>query len=475
VKRLACLLGLLLLLPAGSASAAPRCRSGQGLTIDGRLRIFGVPTKRDQFGNGGWEDFACLGRRGRALNVGADIEGGDGGVQVEGWAFGGGRYLAVDSLDDGENGGDVTYSVYDLRRRRLIATRHPRVFDDIDPRAFRVTARGELVTLYAGAVQVGSRRVSARGEYATDVALGAGTLYWTANGAARLAPLPGAAPDDLLDQPLFLDNRNACMRRPGATVARSPEARVLRRDGQLLACGFLRKGTVALPSDARVKIVEGRWLLATDAATTQVFDMDRNTGPLTAPGATAPLLGADGALPFTDAMGELAVQAPGMAAPATLSPPGFSAPAVGHDVVYWTAGGAPQRFSFTPPALSGRQDDARLCAVRLGGGRAGLDGPAQRQHALGQPGRGRLRRHDLERRLQVAGHDRARADAERAQRAGQPVRLAPRAVALGLAQRAAQQRRHRVLERRHSLEQQRPGARPGGRDRIDPAVHRRGS
>jgi hypothetical protein len=355
VKRLALLLGLLLLVPATEASAkTPKCRAGHGLTIDGPLRIFGVAGKRDQFGNGGWTDYACLGRRGRALEVGADNDGGDDTDTVEGWAFGGERYLAVDSLHDAENGADLSYSVYDLRRRRLITALHPE-FNDLDPRAFRVTARGALVTLNAGVVKVGRRRVSARGEFATDIALGAGTLYWTANGAARSAPLPGAAPDDLLDQPSSLDDGNACMRRPGATVARSPDVRVLRRDGRLLACGFLRRGTVTLPSDARVKIVEGRWLLAADAGAAQVFDMDANTGPLVAPGATAPLTGAGGALLFTGPAGELAVLAPGLAAPATLSPAGFSAPALGHDAAYWTAAdGTPQRFALSPPAPPGR-------------------------------------------------------------------------------------------------------------------------
>ena len=355
VKRLLLvLLGVLVLGPAGRAAAAPpTCRSGQGLAIDGPLRIFGVPVRRDPFGNGGWQDYACLGRSGRALHVGDDIDGGDGYVDVEGWAFAGGRYLAVDTVDAGEEGGDLSYYVYDLRRRRLIAARHP-VYDDIDPHAFRVTARGELVTLNAGVVRVGGRRVSARGELATDIGLGDGTLYWTAGGAARSLPLPGAAPDDRLDQPPFLDDRNACMRRAGATVARSASVRVARRAGQLFACGLERPGRLALAPDAQVTIAGDRWLLAADAAATQVLDLDGHAGPRTVPGATAPLLGRDGTLLFTDAAGGLAVQHPGMAAPAALSPPGFGAPALGDGVAYWTAGGAPHRWSLSPPVPPSR-------------------------------------------------------------------------------------------------------------------------
>jgi hypothetical protein len=361
MKRFALVL-FLLLVPATGAQAAPTCRAGQGLTIDGRLRIFAVR------GHGGWADYACLGRRGRGLHVGDDVSGGEDADTVEGWAFSG-RYLAVDNLHEGENDAALDYDVYDLRRRRLIAARQP-AFDEGRPRAFGVSARGELITLNGGVVRVagprtvrfhghrvrvGGRRISAAGESATDIGQGAGTLYWTAGGAARSAPLPGAAPDDQLYQPPFLNHPNACMGSPGATVARSPFVRAFRSGGRLLACGvFAQIGALELPADARVKLAGDRWLLAADAASAQVLDMDKGVVAFTVPGASAPLLGADGTLLFTGAAGELAVQQPGMPAPATLSPPGFSAPALGHGVVYWTTGGAPRRFALSSPAPPGR-------------------------------------------------------------------------------------------------------------------------
>jgi hypothetical protein len=117
---------------------------------------------------------------------------------------------------------------------------------------------------------------------------------------------------------------------------------------------FAQIGALELPADARVKLAGDRWLLAADAASAQVLDMDKGVVAFTVPGASAPLLGADGTLLFTGAAGELAVQQPGMPAPATLSPPGFSAPALGHGVVYWTAGGAPRRFALSSPAPPGR-------------------------------------------------------------------------------------------------------------------------
>jgi hypothetical protein len=75
--------------------------------------------------------------------------------------------------------------------------------------------------------------------------------------------------------------------------------------------------------------------------------------------ATAPLLLLDdGTLAFTDAAGELAVQHPGLPAPTVLAPPGFSAPAFGYDTLYWTAGGAPHRWSLRPPEPPGRSPGA---------------------------------------------------------------------------------------------------------------------
>src|SRR4051794_17188073 len=96
----------IVLLAAPGAQARVRCTSGATMYLDGQLRIFAMPfDPASQFEGRGYDEYACLGGRGRPLHVALDVGGGEGERDTYRYVFAGGRYLAVATVDIGENGG----------------------------------------------------------------------------------------------------------------------------------------------------------------------------------------------------------------------------------------------------------------------------------------------------------------------------------------------------------------------------------
>src|SRR4051794_11429529 len=96
----------IVLLAAPGAQARVRCTSGATMYLDGQLRIFAMPFHPvSEFEGRGYDEYACLGGRGRPLHVALDVGGGEGERDTYRYVFAGGRYLGVATVDIGENGG----------------------------------------------------------------------------------------------------------------------------------------------------------------------------------------------------------------------------------------------------------------------------------------------------------------------------------------------------------------------------------
>ena len=342
---------------APSAQARPRlrCTSGTTLLVNGPLRVFAIGFRDSD--ERGHDHYACLGGRGRPLRVGQDDDGPDASIErMLGYSFAGGRYLLAAIYGEDEAGANGDYAVFDLRTRQRIASTD--LLADLEVGAqYALAADGSLALGDEGVVTLrrpGAARqtLSRAGVTAGEVALSGSTLYWTetpqgAPPATRSASLGGGpAPAGERLEPVAVRRGGACTRRPGTTVLQSSRLRVLRRGASLIACRFGGDPLVRLPADtsaADLRVVADRWLLVRAGARALVIDMRtrRTVTQADAPAESALL--DNGTLAWIDAGGRLLAAAPG-AAPTELAPGGASALAASRTTVYWTAGGAPQRF-----------------------------------------------------------------------------------------------------------------------------------
>jgi hypothetical protein len=369
--RLLLATSLALLAMAAPAQAKPRCTSGGTILAGGPLRIFEVPYKSRL--DVGWTDWACLGRHAPPLQVGSDLDAGEGGTDTWEYAFAGGRYLAVASTDTGENGADGTYFVWDLRTRRQIrwadaAWDFDRVPDmRLSPHGDIVAVeeenRLELIPLH------GRRRTLSRDAH--DLALAGTTAYWTEAGAARSATLPGAAstaPDRHVIPPYFKPE-STCERRPGTTLLRLGLVRVARHRGKLLACRLRHRPVLPLPSHlapATLLAAHDRWLAGVDRCSHAAFVFDLSSGgtvseiPSFEARWPATLLD-DGTLAWIDDAGTLFAQAADSGQATTLAT-GASALASSGRTAYWTAGGAPHSWTAPQPSPAPGAGDFAGCS-----------------------------------------------------------------------------------------------------------------
>jgi hypothetical protein len=305
---------------AAAASAPVSCGSGTTLFVHGTTRIFSVPgrigaAKRKR----GSLEYACRGRHGTATRVGEDYAvartGGD--SSSYGYAFGGARFVARSrSIDDPGTCGTHGFAAFNLKAGARLWSD-----DGLDcglsfgtsGQDFRVLADGTLVypRVTNGistfdnpvvAVKAGSTqrvRLSSADVHhirTSDIAARGDLVYWTefpqstvpAQGdyGAPVARSASLGDDRTGPEPVALQstpaprNTGRCARRPGATVARTPLVRVVRRrtsGGHLVnvACRITRDTVVALPSGrlAEVRIAHERWVLARTAFAATVADV----------------------------------------------------------------------------------------------------------------------------------------------------------------------------------------------------------
>jgi hypothetical protein len=362
---------------AQDAHARVKCSAGATVAVAGPLRIFGIHFHEPRQNNlSGWHEYACLNGHGPARRVGVD-EGNAGAYEnrTTTYVFAGARYLAAYDEQASEGGGYSELRIIDLRTGRGWSP-DVEVLSDAD---FLAGSHGELITSElhrTGTSADGlTLRVTPRGgkpgkplsTITQNVAVTGRTVYWTEHAGTSLqvvrsAALPGVAADG---EPLVLPTvpvySSGCGSRHGVTVGRVGRVRVARHAGAYFACRVGRSGAISLPAgtrpatlrvagdrhrDDQPALAGDRWLLAQDACSARVIDMDRLQVVTTVapfePGWRETLLN-DGTLAWTDEAGALFVRPPGgETAPLAT---GASALATSGDTVYWTAGGAPQAAS----------------------------------------------------------------------------------------------------------------------------------
>jgi hypothetical protein len=355
---------------AAPASAKPRCNSGGTIMADGPLRVFEV--RQDTRLEVGWTDWACLGRPATPLPVSKDVDAGEGGIDTSEYAFAGGRYLAVASINDGANGGDGSYAVWDLRSRRIVrqvdAAWDFHHFPDL-----RLSPNGDIA-----AIEEESRLevIPRRGKRLTlssdehDLALAGTTVYWTEAGAPRSATLPGpasTAPDHHLIR-WYFKPESVCERKPGTSLLRTGLVRVARHSGRLFACRLRHKPVLPLPSHlapATLRAANDRWLFGVDTCShaAVVFDLrsGRTVTELPFKARWAATLLDDGTLAWIGDAATLFAQAPDAPEATTLAT-GASALASTGTTVYWTAGGAAHSWTAPPPVSVPGAADFAGCA-----------------------------------------------------------------------------------------------------------------
>jgi hypothetical protein len=355
---------------AAPAQAKVTCASGDTIIREGGLRVFAV--RVDTKFEIGWHDWACLGRHAKPLKVSDDTEApqGDGGIDTYEYAFAGGRYLGVASVNVGENGGDGSYDVWDLR-----AGRHLKWFSaswDFDhaPNMW-VSPSGDMVAI-DDADQLGlfprhgRRHTIARNAHALAVA--GTTAYWTQDGAAHSTTLPGPA-SSARDERLLsvgFGRSTSCEQRPGRTVFHSGVLRVARRSGTLFACRLFHRPVLPLPSHlGSFQVAHDRWLSGVDTCSHAAFVFDLRSGRTVTELPfqrrwTSTLLD-DGTLAWIDDAGTLFAQPPDTPDAVPLAT-GASALASSGKTVYWTEAGAAHSWTAPPPANMPSASDFAGCA-----------------------------------------------------------------------------------------------------------------
>jgi hypothetical protein len=346
---------------AAPAQAKVSCSSGATIMREGGLRVFAVRvhTKLDI----GWSEWACLGRSAAPLRVSYDTDAvqGDGGIETHEYAFAGGRYLAVASINIGENGGDGAYDVWDLRTRRHVKW-FPASWDFNAAPNMWVSPHGDVVATDdiddLGLFPLHGRRQTLARD-ARALALAGTTAYWTEGGVAHSATLAGpasSAPDERLVSVGF-GRATRCEQRPGTTVFHSGVMRVARHRGKLFACRLFHRPVLPLPSHlapATLRVAHDRWLFGVDPCShaASVFDLRYGRTVTELPFKTrwpATLLN-DGTLAWIDDAATLFAQAPDIQEATTLATEASALASTGK-TVYWTAGGAAHSWTAPPPKI----------------------------------------------------------------------------------------------------------------------------
>src|SRR5215207_6310067 len=317
MRRIAVAAALLALLAAvPGAEAKVRCGSGTTAFVVGDLRIFGVHFRTpDEFG---FNEYACLGRRGRPLLVGS--RGGSTGLasgDTPAYAIGGGRYLAAYETSDGEGGPSASLTVKDLRTRRTVAFLNLACCEGVP--AFRVSQEGTLVVLAPGEGLVvkprgRSAQVPAGPDAAPrDLAMWGSTAYWTEGWQPRSATVAGnVLESDALLEPVRMRRRGgACAAMRGRTIAASGSVRVVERGDQRLACRIGRRGRFDALSKTPPQIAGDRWLLLRGELSARVLDSRTGRAVTVLEDVARSALLRDGTLAWLDAGGTLLAQAPG--------------------------------------------------------------------------------------------------------------------------------------------------------------------
>jgi hypothetical protein len=371
MRRIAALSLIAFGLLAAPAHAKVRCTSGGTIMADGPLRVFELPLQTRL--EVGWTDWACLGRHGKPVQVSRDVDAGEGGVDTSEYAFAGGRYLAVASIDDGANGGDGSYAVWDLRTRRVVRSVGAAWDFDHFP-DLRLSPHGDIVAVeeenLLEVIPLHGRRQTLSHD-AHDLALAGTTAYWTEGGVARSAALPGAAstaPDHHLAR-WYFKPESVCERTPGTSLLRTGLVRVARHGGRLFACRLRHRPVLALPSHlvaATLHAAHDRWLSGVDTCSHAAFVFDLGSGrtvtelPSFKARWSTTLLN-DGTLAWIDDAGTLFAQPPDTPDAVPLAT-GASALASSGKTVYWTEAGAAHSWTAPPPANMPSASDFAGCA-----------------------------------------------------------------------------------------------------------------
>ena len=335
------------------AQAKVGCGDGVRLFAEGRLQMFAVPWRsQDEWGA---DHYACWQGR-RPVAVGADYSNtGTGSDHTLTYAHAG-RFLASYHQSDGEGGPSAHVSVVDLVRRRSVSFANVACCEWTP--ALRLASDGTLAVLSPGEglfVKAPGRRSRTLADEgaARDLAMFGGTVYWTEDGKARSARLPGVRGGEAHAlEPVRVRRRGgACAAAGGRTIAASGSVRVVERvarDGSArrFACRIGGQGRFAagFTDEPAPRIVADRWVLARGERSARVVDSRSGEEVTTAGGeiAAATLL-RDGTLAWLEEGGRLLAQRPGSPA-FVLAATGASELAAARRAVYWTRDGVPERY-----------------------------------------------------------------------------------------------------------------------------------
>jgi len=334
--------------PAAEAKVA--CGDGTTAFVDGRLRIFGIHYRTPD--ESGFEEYACLGRRTRPLYVGG--VGSDSGVgsSVTPLYAHAGRFLADYSQSDGEGGPSSHVTVVDLVRRRAVSFMNLACCEGVPP--LRLAPDGTVAVLAPGdgvlVKRPGRRARALSGQDARDLAMHAGTVYWTEDGQARSATLDGVAGGEALAlEPVRLRRRGGtCAAARGRTVVASGSVRVYDTPDGRLACRVGAGRPFGVAGSTPPRIVGDRWLLAFGEGGARVLDSRTGRTVTRATSVSRATLLRDGTLAWIDFAGAVRVAAPGAAS--LMVGEGASGLAAARRAVYWTETGAPRVYR--PPSAA---------------------------------------------------------------------------------------------------------------------------
>jgi hypothetical protein len=325
VRRLAVIVALAAGFAAGATPAAQArlaCDDGATVLAEGRMRIlakfFDTP---DETGSNHW---ACLGRARRPLLVGGSVvTPGTASGDTPAYAFGGGRYVGALNLSDGEGGPSSDVTVYDLRRRRVVAFVNLACCEGTP--AFRVARDGTAVVLARGVgllvKRPGRRAIIVLTDRGFDLAMAGDTVYWSERGQPRsdtLEWLSGRQEARMLEPVRARSRaRGPCPAARGRTVVASGSVRVVERAGarRRIACraGSARRIDAGRAGAAAPRIVADRWLLVVGEGRARVADTRSGLTVTRAASVARATLLLDGTLAWIDVAGRALAQAPGAA------------------------------------------------------------------------------------------------------------------------------------------------------------------
>ena len=265
-----------------------------------------------------------------------------------------GRYLASYSQSDSEGGPDADVRVVDLVRRRTVMFANLACCEWTP--ALRLARDGTVAVLSPGEglfVKRQDRRtrvLSGEGEGARDLAMHGGTVYWTEDGQARSAGVPGVAgAEATVLEPVRLRRRGGtCRAARGRTIVASGSVRVFETGDGRFACRVGGRRPFALAGSTPPRIAGDRWLLSFGEGSARVVDARTGRTVTRATSVSEATLLRDGTLAWFELGGRLLAQSPG-SEPVVLSDaaPGLLA---ARRAVYWTENGIPKVYR--PPSAA---------------------------------------------------------------------------------------------------------------------------